>query len=97
MLMVVARVFHVLLFEGISSASLLVPQSVHPTLMILLSTALSLKACDGHLGLDELEVPLAISLSGDVCGLGATWYMLLMDRKLPSIVMVSKRALCVLK
>ena len=50
-----------------------------------------------NLGLGELEVRLAMSLSGDVCGLGATCYMLSMDRKLISIVVVSKRVLCVLK
>ncbi|GMN47817.1 hypothetical protein TIFTF001_016993 [Ficus carica] len=31
------------------------------------------------LGLGELEVPLAMSLNGDVCGLWATCYMLSMD------------------
>ena len=46
--MVVVRVFHFLLFEGISSASLLVPKTVPPTLIVLLSTALSSKACDGR-------------------------------------------------
>ena len=45
--MVVAPVFHILLFEGISSASPLVPQNVPPTL-VFLSAALSLKACNGH-------------------------------------------------
>ena len=49
------------------------------------------------LSLGELEILLAMSFSGDVCGLGATCYMLSMDRKLLSIVVVSKRALCVLK
>ena len=45
--MAVALVFHVMLFEGISSVLPLVPQSVSLTLMVLLLAALSLKACDG--------------------------------------------------
>ena len=49
------------------------------------------------LGIGKLEVPLAMSLSGDVCGLDATCYMLSVDQKLMSIVVVSKRTLCVLK
>ena len=49
------------------------------------------------LGLGELEVPLAMRLGEDVCGLGAALYMLSMNQKLPSIVVVSKRALCALK
>lgn len=105
--MVVVRVFYGLLFEGISSILPLVPQTVPSTLIVLLSTILFLKACDGHtlfftflcfnlikalifpsytfsifiviikmalppfefvfglpnLGLGELEIPLAISLS----------------------------------
>ena len=32
-----------------------------------------------HLGLGELEVPLVMSIRCDVCGLGATCYMLSMD------------------
>ena len=48
MLIVIACVFHVLLFEGISLASLLIPQSIHPTLTVFLSAALSFKACDGR-------------------------------------------------
>ena len=134
MVMVVACVFHVLLFEVISSASPLVPQSVPPTLMVFLLFTLSLKACNGHLvfsflcfsliktliflpysfsifiliikiilrlfefvfnspdlSLSELEVPLAMSFNGDVCGLGATCYILSMDWKLPSIIVVSNR------
>ncbi|GMN52560.1 hypothetical protein TIFTF001_021706 [Ficus carica] len=85
MLMVIARVFHILVFEGISLASPGVHQSISPTLMVILSAALSLKACDDRalvfslLCLGELEVLLAMSLSGDVCGLGATCYMLSMD------------------
>ena len=43
--MVVKRVFHVLFFEGISSVSPFIPQSVPPTLIVLLSDTLSLKAC----------------------------------------------------
>ena len=43
---VVARAFHILLFEEISSTLPFVPQSVPSTLMVLLSVALSLKACD---------------------------------------------------
>ena len=49
------------------------------------------------LGLYMLKVPLVMSLSGDVYDLGATCYMLSIDRKLPLIVEVLKRALCVLK
>lgn len=45
MLTVVACVFHILLFKGISLTSLLVSQSVLPTLIVLLSFALSLGAC----------------------------------------------------
>lgn len=52
--------------------------------------------CPPDLDLSELEISLVMSLGGDVCSLGAC-YMLSMDRNLPSITMVSKKALCVLK
>lgn len=44
-----------------------------------------------------LEVSLATRIGGDFGGIGATICTLLMDRKLPTIVVVSKRAACVLK
>ena len=69
-------------------------QSLIITMVFLLSR---LVVCSPDLDLGELEILLAMSLSGDVCDLGATWYILLMDWKLSSIVVVSKRALCVLK
>lgn len=134
--MVVAHVFHVLLFECISSASSLVLQTILP-LMVTFSAVLSLKACGSrdlgfsclyfiliktlifsqwifciffviikvgfppfefvfclsYLGLSELEVLLAISLCRDICGLRATCYMLSMNQKLPSIVMISNTVL----
>lgn len=49
------------------------------------------------LNFGELKVPLDTRLGGDVSSLKATSYTLSMDLKLPSIVMTSKRASCVLK
>ena len=43
-----AHVFHILLFKGISSTLLLIPQSIPPTLMVFLSATFLLKACDGR-------------------------------------------------
>ncbi|GMN49283.1 hypothetical protein TIFTF001_018454 [Ficus carica] len=48
-------------------------------LLVELAVLVSNADADGDLGLGKLEVPLAVSLSGDVCGLGATCYMLPMD------------------
>ncbi|EXB96873.1 hypothetical protein L484_016647 [Morus notabilis] len=60
----------------------LVPRSVLPTLMVLLSTIVLLNVYGGYLDFGELEVPLVMILDENAGGLRTSHYMLSLDRKL---------------